>query len=176
MDIKAKVKNIRISPRKTRLVVDVVRGMQVEKALGQLQFMNKRAAKPVMKLVKSAIANATNNYELEESNLFVKTIKVDEGMTIKRWLPRARGRATPLRKRSCHIDLVLGEVVDSGKKKAKQQKIDAPVKLDAKSPEKTADTKEDKGAKSKAKADSKNMKGQGTAQKKSAGMFRRKSG
>lgn len=173
METKAKVKNLRTSSRKVRLVVDLVRGMQVEKAINQLQFMNKKAAKPVMKLVKSAISNAVNNFDLEESNLFIKTIKVDEGKTLKRWMPRARGRATPLRKRSCHIDLLLGELVDSGEKKAKSKKIDAPIKLDAK---KTDKQTEEKISKKEVKNDSKSMKGKDIEQKKSAGMFRRKSG
>lgn len=129
MEVKAKVKHIRISPRKVRLVADLVRGMGVEKAIDQLNFTNKWAKRPIKKLIESAIANATNNFELEESNLFIKEIKVDEGATLKRWMPRAHGRATPLRKRTSHISLVLGEIKDSGEKKAKKQKVEAPVKL-----------------------------------------------
>jgi len=129
MEIKASVKNLRTSARKTRLVVDVVRGMQVEKALDQLKFVNKKVTGSVSKLIKSAIANAENNYELSKDNLYVKEITVDEGATLKRWMPRAHGRATPIRKRTSHINVVLGEIKDSGEKKAKQQKIDAPIKL-----------------------------------------------
>jgi large subunit ribosomal protein L22 len=130
MEIKAKVKYIKSSPRKTRLVVDLIRGLQVEEALNQLTVSNKTVAKPVIKLVKSAIANAVNNYELEESNLFVKMVKVDDGPTLHRWMPRARGRATPIRKRTSHIEIILGELKDSGVKAAKKQEIEAPVKLD----------------------------------------------
>jgi large subunit ribosomal protein L22 len=176
MEIKAKAKNIKSSSRKMRLVIDVVRGMKIEAAVNQLQFMNKKAAKPVMKLVKSATANAVNNFELEESNLYIKTIRVDEGKTMKRWLPRARGRATPLRKRSCHIILLLDELVDSGKKGAKKQKIEAPIKLDTKDVDKKTEAGDAKLAKKDVKNVSKSMKGKGTEQKKSAGMFRRKSG
>ncbi|PLX20615.1 50S ribosomal protein L22 [Candidatus Parcubacteria bacterium] len=129
MEIKANVKNLRTSARKARLVVDIVRGMQVEKALDQLQFVNKRVTKPVIKLINSAIANAENTYELSKDNLFVKEITVNEGATLKRWMPRAHGRATPIRKRTSHISLVLGELKDSGKKEAKKQKIEAPIKL-----------------------------------------------
>jgi len=129
MEIKANVKHLRTSARKTRLVVDLVRGLQVEKALDQLKFVNKRVTKSVAKLINSAIANAENTYDLSRDNLFIKEIRVDEGATLKRWMPRAHGRATPIRKRTSHIKLVLGEIKDSGKKKAKQQKIDAPVKL-----------------------------------------------
>lgn len=135
MDTKAQVKHIRISPRKVRLVTDVVRGMNTGEALNQLTFVNKRAVLPVRKLIESAIANAKNNFNLSESNLFVKEIRVDEGRTMKRWMPRARGRATPIRKRTSHISLILGEIKDSGTKEAKKQKIEAPVKLDGKKKE-----------------------------------------
>lgn len=140
MEVKAKVKYVRMSPRKTRLVADLIRGLNIEKALDQLQFMNKLAVKPMLKLINSAIANAENNFELDKTNLFIKELRVSEGPTLKRWKPRARGRATPIRKRTSHIDIVLGELVDSGKTKAKKQKIEAPVKLGAKA-------KEDEGVK-----------------------------
>ena len=123
MEIKANVKHLRTSARKTRLVVDLVRGMQVEKALDQLKFVNKRVTKSVEKLINSAIANAENTYDLSKDNLFIKEIRVDEGATLKRWMPRAHGRATPIRKRTSHISVVLGELKDSGEKKAKKQKI-----------------------------------------------------
>ncbi|PIR13490.1 50S ribosomal protein L22 [Candidatus Falkowbacteria bacterium CG11_big_fil_rev_8_21_14_0_20_39_10] len=129
MEIKANLKHLRMSPRKVRLVVDVVRGLGVEKALDQLKFMNKKAAKPLIKLIDSGVANAENSFELEKSNLFIKEIRVDEGVTLKRWMPRAQGRATPIRKRASHISLVLGEIKESKKKKAKSQKIEAPIKL-----------------------------------------------
>ena len=129
MEIKAKAKYIKVSPRKSRLVIDVIRGLKIKKALEQLKFINKRVAEPIAKLVNSAIANAENNFELEKDNLFIKEIKVDEGPTLKRWKPRARGRATPIRKRTSHISILLGEIKDSGKIKAKKQKIEAPIKL-----------------------------------------------
>ncbi len=129
MEIKVKAKHIKISPRKLRLVVDVVRKMSAEDALNQLKFINKKGALPVAKLIKSGIATAVNDFELDKNNLFVKEIRVDEGATMKRWMPRARGRATPIRKRTSHIVLVLGELIDSGIKKAKKKEIDAPVKL-----------------------------------------------
>lgn len=130
MEIKASLNNLRMSPRKARLVLDVVRGLSVEKALEQLQFINKLASEPILKLVNSGIANAEHNFNLEKNNLFIKEIKADGGMTIKRWMPRAHGRATTLRNRSCHITLVLGEVVESGKKEARKVKAEAPVKLE----------------------------------------------
>lgn len=140
MEVKAKLKQIRISPRKVRLVAGVIRGMKAETALDQLRFMNKKAAKPVEKLLQSAIANADNNFEIEKSNLFIKEIRVDEGTTLKRWMPKAQGRATPIRKRTSHINLVLAEIKESGKKGPKKQKIEAPIKLGKK-------PKEDEGVK-----------------------------
>ena len=151
MEVKAKAKHIRMSPRKVRLVADIVRGLTVKNAINQLRFTNKKAVLPVKKLIESAIASAENNYELKQDNLFVKEMMVDEGATMKRWKPRARGRATPIRKRTSHINLILGELVDSGEIKAKKTKIDAPVKLGAKA-------KEDDGVKVKSKDDKDNKK------------------
>ncbi|RLC38325.1 50S ribosomal protein L22 [Candidatus Falkowbacteria bacterium] len=144
MEVKATVKYIKISPRKVRLVVDVIRGLKVDKALDQLNFLNKKAVRPIEKLINSAVANAENNFELEKDNLFIKEIKVNEGPTLHRWKPRARGRATPIRKRTSHICLALGELVESGEIKAKKQKLEAPVKLGVK-------PKEDEGVKIKDK-------------------------
>ncbi len=129
MEVKATAKHIKMSPRKVRLVADMVRGMEVNKALDQLNFTNKWAKKPIKKLIESAIANAENNFELDKNNLFIKEIRVDEGATLKRWMPRAHGRATSIRKRMSHIFLTLAEIKDSGKKKAKKQEIEAPIKL-----------------------------------------------
>jgi large subunit ribosomal protein L22 len=135
MEVKASVKNIRISPRKVRLLASLVRGLGVGSALDQLQFSGKRAKLVVEKAIKSAIANATNTYDLDPENLFVKEIRVDEGATMKRWMPRARGRATPIMKRTSHLHLILGELVDSGEKKAKKQKVEAPISLTARAKE-----------------------------------------
>ena len=144
MEVKAKAKHIKISPRKVRLVIDAIRGLNIEKAIDQLKFIKKQAAKPIEKLINSATSNAENNFELEKNNLFIKEVRVDEGPTLHRWRPRARGRATPIRKRTSHVTLVLAELVESGKKEAKKQKIEAPVKLDSK-------PKEDEGVKVKSK-------------------------
>lgn len=135
MEVKATVKHIRMSPRKVRLVADVVRGKNTQAALNQLTFLNKKASLPIKKLIESAIANAANNYSLKEDNLLVKEIRVDEGKTLKRWMPRARGRATTIRKRTSHIYLTLGEIVDSGIVESKKEKLDAPIKLDKKAKE-----------------------------------------
>jgi large subunit ribosomal protein L22 len=118
-----------MSPKKVRLVVDLVRGLGVKAALDQLAFANKKAALPVAKLVKSAIANAEHNYELSKDNLFVKEIRVDEAPTLHRWTAKAYGRAGAIRKRSSHINLVLGEVKESGVKGAKKREVEAPISL-----------------------------------------------
>lgn len=130
MDVKAKAKHIRVSPKKVRLVADIIRGMEINKALSQLSFVNKKAVKPVKKLVESAIANAQHNYELDKNNLFIKEISVNEGRILYRWTPRALGRATPIRKRTSHINLILGELVDSGVVEPKKQEVDPPVNLE----------------------------------------------
>ncbi len=130
MDVKAKAKSIRISPRKVRLVVDLIRGLGVNKALDQLKFINKKAAQPIHKLVKSGLANAENNYNLDKNNLFIKEITVDEGKTLHRFKARAYGKAAPIRKRASHINLVIGEIKNSGVVEAKKQEVEAPVSLE----------------------------------------------
>lgn len=114
MEVTAKARYIRISPRKVRLVADLVRGLDVTSAESQLKFMRKAAAKPVFKVVMSAKANAEHNFKLDGAGLYIKTITVDGGPVLHRWMPRAFGRATPLRKRSSHITVVLGERSDEG--------------------------------------------------------------
>lgn len=110
MEVKAKARFIRMSPRKVRLVVDAIRGMKVNEARAQLMYMNKLAAQPVLKLLNSAIANAQNNHQLSADTLVIKSIAVDEGPTLKRWMPRAFGRATTIRKRMSHISIVLEQM------------------------------------------------------------------
>lgn len=168
MEVKASLKNLRMSPRKIRLVIDVIRKMPVEAALDQLRFVNKLAAEPIAKLVKSAIANAENTYSLERDNLYIKEIRSDEGVMLKRWMPRAHGRATSIRKRGCHLSLVLGEIKESGKKEAKVVKAADPVKL-----EKLAKEGETTAQKVAAKAEKE--KGKKAAGEKTK-MFRRKAG
>lgn len=168
MEVKASLKHLRMSPRKIRLVIDVVRKMPVETALDQLRFVNKLAAESVTKLIKSAIANAENTYSLERSNLFIKEIRSDEGVMLKRWMPRAHGRATSIRKRGCHLSLILAEIKESGKKEKKVVKAADPVKLEklAKDSEQAVSKAAPKGSKEKGK------KAAGEKTK----MFRRKAG
>lgn len=116
MEVTAKARYIRMSVRKVRLVVDVVRGMQADRALAQLRFMKKAAALPVSKVIASAVANAEHNLGLDRSNLVVKTITADGGPILYRWHPRAFGRSAPIRKRTAHITVILSEREPSAKK------------------------------------------------------------
>jgi large subunit ribosomal protein L22 len=105
--MKAVLKTYRQSPRKVRLVADEIRGKSVEQALVELRFLNKRAALPVRKLLESVVANARHNAGLEPNQLYIKNITVNKGPTLRRYIPRARGRATPINKRTSHIVVVL---------------------------------------------------------------------
>ena len=159
MEVKAKAKHVRMSPRKVRLVADIIREMRVAPALNQLYFLHKRATVPVKKVIESAIANAEHNYELDKNNLYIKEITVDEGRTLHRFMPRAYGRATPIRKRTSHINVVLGEIVDSGEVKPKTAEPEAPVNLQEMAQQgqqqqqesKSGDKKQKKESKSKGK-------------------------
>jgi large subunit ribosomal protein L22 len=102
---------LRMSPRKVRLVVDLIRGQDVEEALRLLTFCSKAAAKPVNKLLRSAAANAAQRGMENIDDLVVESAFVDEGPTWRRWLPRAMGRATRIRKRTSHVTIVLSELV-----------------------------------------------------------------
>ena len=106
-EAKASVKNIGVTPRKTRLVIDMVRGKSLLDARAILKNVNKAACPIVLKLINSAAANAVNNKGLEEEKLFVKEIYADEGMKLKRFRPRAKGSAAAVIKRTSHINVVL---------------------------------------------------------------------
>jgi large subunit ribosomal protein L22 len=109
MEVRAKLKFVRVAPRKALLVADLIRGKGSEEALNILTFTKKAAAKIVIKLLKSAIANATQKKNIDVDRLYVKKITVDQGPTMKRYQPRALGRATTMRKRTSHINIVLDE-------------------------------------------------------------------
>ena len=109
MAVKASVKYARIAPRKVRLVVDLVRGKDVNEAIQILSFTNKKSAPIVKKLLQSAVANADQKKTIDVDTLFVKHISVDQGPTLKRYMPRAMGRASEIRKKTSHVNLVLEE-------------------------------------------------------------------
>ncbi|HKK01223.1 MAG TPA: 50S ribosomal protein L22 [Desulfuromonadales bacterium] len=109
MEARAKLSYARLSPQKTRLVVDMVRGKGVQDALNILKFSPQKAAAIVSKLVSSAVANAEQKGVSDVDHLFVKAITVDQGPALKRFLPRAQGRATKIRKPTSHILVILDE-------------------------------------------------------------------
>lgn len=126
MPFTVKLKYLRIAPRKVRLISDLIRGKSAEEAQNILSFTTKRATLPLLKLLKSAIVNAKNNFQVEESNLYISKILVDEGPKYKRWMPRARGQASEIQKKTSHIIIVLDEIV---KKPKKSQKIKKSEKV-----------------------------------------------
>jgi len=105
--ITAKLRYLRISPRKVRLVTNLIKGLSVIEAEGQLKFLTKKATKPVLKLLGSAVANAKNSTNIDKENLYVSNVIVGNGPTLKRWRPRAMGRASSIMKRTSHITLIL---------------------------------------------------------------------
>jgi large subunit ribosomal protein L22 len=109
MEVKAVAKYIHTSPRKVRLVVDLVRGRPVVEAMALLRFMPQAAAQDVAKVVKSAVANAEQNNHMAAEDLFISRIMADEGPTMKRFRPRSHGRSSPILKRSSHITVVVDE-------------------------------------------------------------------
>ena len=116
--ITASLNNYRQSPRKVRVVANTVRGKRVADALDLLAFLPKKATSPLSGLILSAIANAKNNFNIEKEGLFVKEIRVDTGVTMKRSLPRARGSASRINKRTCHVLLMLAPIVEKPSKKS----------------------------------------------------------
>jgi ribosomal protein L22 len=110
--VKASAKYVRVAPRKARLVADQVRGLHIEQARALLEFSPRTAARDIQKLINSAAANAENNHDLVGDEMRISTITVDEGPTLRRYRPRALGRATPINKRTCHIAVALTPVED----------------------------------------------------------------
>lgn len=119
----ASLKNYRLSPRKVRLVANLVKGKKAEEALNILTFISKRAGDPLAKLVKSAIANAKTNFNIDKDLLFVKELRVDTGYTLKRIMPRARGMAYRINKRTSNISLVLAPKEEKAPKVKKIAKV-----------------------------------------------------
>jgi large subunit ribosomal protein L22 len=109
METTAKARFVRIAPRKVRLVMDMVRGRSVEEALQTLGLVRRGASPVIEKVIRSALANAENNFGMDTDRLIVKKAFVDEGPTMKRFMPRAMGRATTIRKRTSHITVVLAD-------------------------------------------------------------------
>jgi len=117
MEVTAKLNNLRMSPRKVRLVADLIRGLSIKDARVQLNFLVKKSSSPILKLLNSAAANARHNLKLDPEEMYISAITVDGGPVLKRTMPRAMGRAYIIRKRTSHVRLTLSE------KKDKQNKV-----------------------------------------------------
>ena len=157
MEVKAKARYIKMSPRKVRLVVDIIRGKKVATALNTLEFCNRWAARPVLKLLNSAIANATHNFNLQKDDLYIKTIRVDQGPMLKRWRARAFGKASEIQKKMSHIIIELDEV--QGKDKDSAVSLKAGKKIDKNKNEKSESAvKKVKGLKQTAEKSAKEIK------------------
>ena len=110
MPVTAKLRNLRIAPRKVRMVADLIRRKPVVEAENILKFTVKKAAPAFLKLLNSAIANAKNGFDMKKENLYIQKVLVDEGPKMKRWLPRARGKADEIQKKTSHITIILDEI------------------------------------------------------------------
>lgn len=108
-EVTAQLRYYRMGPKKMRLLADLIRGKKVSKALTMLQMLNKKGALPLIKLLDSAVANAKHNHKIE-SELYIKTITVDGGPSLKRSMPKAHGRATPIQERTSHVKVTLLEL------------------------------------------------------------------
>lgn len=122
MQSKAVARTVRIAPRKVRLILDLVRGKEVGEAISILKLTNKRSSPVVEKLVKSAVANAEHNYDMDIDNLYISEIFADEGPTMKRFRPRAQGRATKINKRTSHITVVVKEYANEAEVETEETK------------------------------------------------------
>jgi large subunit ribosomal protein L22 len=138
----AHAKYLRIAPRKMRLVVDAIRGKNIKEAEDLLRFIPRGAAVPIAKVLKSAKANATNNYDMLEDQLFVASAYVNEGPTLKRILPRARGRGDYMMKRTSHLTIILEEKPAPRRRPAAAKKADAAVEAKPKRAPKAKAVKE----------------------------------
>lgn len=142
--MKATLTNFRQPPRKVRLLADHLRGKSVEVALLELGFLGRKSSLPIRKLLMSAIANAETNFAKTKNTLYIKTLRIDKGIVMKRSLPRARGRATPLRHRTSHILIELGdraEALPAPKVETETKKVVKPKKTAKATTKKTAKAK-----------------------------------
>jgi len=139
---RAVARHVRVSPMKARRVVDLVRGMPAKEALTVLKFAPQAASEQVYKVLASAVANAENNERLDPDSLLVRAAFVDEGPTLKRFRPRAQGRAYRIRKRTCHITIEVESVVAAGQRRG--QAGPAPAPAPAKAAAKAAPAKASK--------------------------------
>ncbi len=122
-EVKAQLNGLRIAPRKVRAVTNLLKGKDVVYVLNQMEFLMKRPVLPLIKLLNSAIANAENNFSMVKENLYIKEFFVDEGIKLKRFRPKAQGRAGEIQKKTSKIRLVLDERVAGLKRQASEKKV-----------------------------------------------------
>ena len=133
MRVRAQAKWVRTSARKARVVLDHIRGRSVPEARTILAFTPRAAATDIEKVLRSAVANAEANHGLDGDDLVVEAAYADEGPTLKRWKPRARGRVNRIRKRTCHVTLVLAEVPEQNtRRRPRKQATETPAAEEAK--------------------------------------------
>lgn len=177
MKVHATLNNLRVAPRKVRLVTHALIGVDTREAFIQLSKMVKKSSQPIATLLGSAVANATNNFGLDENNLYIESIRVGDGLRLERWLPRAFGRATPLMRRGSNITIILEERVE-GKNRTAKKEPKVVVTEKAAELEAPEEKKEDKGATKIAKPELKkemNKAAKGAGGKVVKKMFQRKS-
>lgn len=121
MKVTARLNNIRIAPRKIRLVTNFIKGMDIQTAVNQLDATVKKGSAPIKKLLLSAVSNGENNFGIDRNNMYVYSVIVGAGPTLKRWMPKAFGRAGQILKRTSQIELVLEERVEGKGRKSKEQ-------------------------------------------------------
>lgn len=136
MEVKAQLNGLRIAPRKVRAITNLLKGKDVIYALNQMEFFMKRPVLPLMKLLNSAVANAENNFSLVKENLYIKEFLVDEGVKLKRYVPKAQGRAGEIQKKTSKVRLILDERV-AGLKRKIEKKVQKETKTVEKESEKT---------------------------------------
>lgn len=152
--IRAKLNYLRIAPRKVRAVADLIRGLDVDLAEAQLKYLTRRPAKPLLKLLNSAVANARQDAGLNKNHLYIKEITVNEGMKLKRFKPKGFSLIMPIQKKTSHIRIVLDELSEEKKKKkdelmAKLPKLEIPKETTPLKAEKEAKTEKPKFGKEK---------------------------
>jgi len=140
MKVHATLNNLRVAPRKVRMVTHALIGVDTREALIQLSKQVKKSSDPLYTLLQSAVANASNNFGLDENNLYIESIRVGDGLRLQRWLPRAFGRATPLLRRGSNVTIILEERVEGKNRTEKKQPVEKVVEIDSD----TAEIKEEK--------------------------------
>lgn len=175
MKVHATLDNMRIAPRKVRLVTHAIVGVDAREALIQLDKQVKRSAQPLRDLLKSAMANASNNFGLDQENLYIFEVRVGDGMRLQRWLPRAFGRATPLIRRSSRVTIVLEEKIEGKNRTEKKQPAEIVTVEESEELVGTKETKQSKGGKPVVKQDTGKDISKKTSGKVMKKVFQRKS-